>query len=124
MISLNKSNQKNTLCNVSTHICKCPAVQSSDPKSLARTEENLCKIIFPKNKTTIIILMTVVIQYDTSHLNLKSEDLSSNTFVETKTSALWAKLGGQVVVIFKPQNKKMHFISLFSKILETNIEPS
>ena len=29
--------------------------------------------------------MTVVIQYDTSHLNLKSEDLSSNTFVETKT---------------------------------------
>ena len=39
-------------------------------------------------------------------------------------TALWAKLGGQVVVIFKTQNKKIHFISLFSKILETNIEPS
>ena len=40
------------------------------------------------------------------------------------TNALWAKLGGQVGVIFKTQNKKKHFISLFSKILETNIEPS
>ena len=88
MISLNKSNQKNTLFNVSTHICECAAVQSCDPKSLARTEVNLCKIIFPKNKTTIIILMTVVIQYDKSHLNLKSEDLSSNTFVETKTAGV------------------------------------
>ena len=39
-------------------------------------------------------------------------------------SALWAKLGGQVEVIFKTQNKKIHFFSLFSKILETNIEPS
>ena len=33
--------------------------------------------------------MTVVIQYDTSHLNLKSEDLSSNTFVETKTNGVF-----------------------------------
>ena len=38
--------------------------------------------------------------------------------------ALRAKLGGQVVVIFKKRNKKIHFILLFSKILGTNIEPS
>ena len=104
MISLNKSNQKNTLFNVSTHICECAAVQSGDPKSLARTKENLCKIIFPKNKTTIIILMTVVIQYDTSHLNLKSEDLSSNTFVETKTAVLSCS-EGNINVDFFPKLK-------------------
>ena len=68
MISLNKSNQKNTLFNVSIHICECAAVQSGHPKSLARTEVNICKIIFPKNKTTIIILMTVVIKYANSYL--------------------------------------------------------
>ena len=39
------------------------------------------------------------------------------------TNALWAKLGGQVVVIFKT---KKHFICnfMFYYILETNIEPS
>ena len=74
MISLNKSNQKTTLFNVSTHICECAAVQSGHPKSLARTEVNICKIIFPKNKTTIIILMTIVIQYANSYLNLKNQD--------------------------------------------------
>ena len=38
--------------------------------------------------------------------------------------ALWAKLGDQVVVILKKRNEKIHFIKLFSEILETNIEPS
>ena len=33
----------------------------------------------------MIILITLVIQYGNSHLNLKSEDLRSNAFVETKT---------------------------------------
>ena len=74
MISLNKSNQKNTLFNVSTLICECTAVQSGHQKPLARTEVDICKIIFPKNKTTIIILMTVVIQYAYSYLNLKNQD--------------------------------------------------
>ena len=74
MTLLNKSNQKNTLFNVSTLICECAAVQSGHPKSLARTEVNLCKIIFPKNKTTIIILMTIVTEYANSYLNLKNQD--------------------------------------------------
>ena len=40
------------------------------------------------------------------------------------TSALWAKLGDQVVVSLKTKNKKIHFILLFSGTLETNNEPS
>ena len=69
MIFLNKNNQIYTLFNVSTHICECAAVQCGHPKSLARTEVNIYKIIFPKNKTNIIILMKVGIQYANSYFD-------------------------------------------------------
>ena len=85
MISLNKSNQKNTFFNVSTLICECAAVQSGHPKSPACTKDNLKRMSLWKKKVNSSILIMLVIQYDNSHLNLKSEDLSSNTFVETKT---------------------------------------
>ena len=74
MILLNENNQKYTLFNVSTHFCECAAVQSGHLKSPARTRVNLCKIIFPKNKATIINLMTVVIQYAYAYSNLKNQD--------------------------------------------------
>ena len=74
MILLNENNQKYTLFNVSTHFCECATVQSGHLKSPARTRVNLCKIIFPKNKATIINLMTVVIQYANAYSNLKNQD--------------------------------------------------
>ena len=74
MILLNENNQKYTLLNVSTHFCECAAVQSGHLKSLARTKVNLCKIILPKNKGTIINLMTVVIQYVDAYSNLTNQD--------------------------------------------------
>ena len=74
MILLNKSNQKYTLFNVSIHYFKCATVQSGHLKSSALTRVNLCKIIFPKNKATIAILMTFVIQYANTYLNLKNQD--------------------------------------------------
>ena len=40
------------------------------------------------------------------------------TFVVATNIALWAKLGGQVVLILKTRTKEIHFISLFSKFLE------
>ena len=86
MILLNKNNQIYTLFNVTTHFCECGTVQSGHLKSPARTKVNIYKIIFPKNKGTFIILMTVVIQYANAYFNLKNQDLRSNAFVETKTS--------------------------------------
>ena len=74
MILLNENNQKYTLFNLSTHFCKWATVQSGHLKSPARTRVNLCKIIFPKNKATIINLMTVVIQYANAYSNLKNQD--------------------------------------------------
>ena len=60
--------------NVSTHFCECGTVQSGHLKSPARTKVNIYKIIFPKNKGTFIILMTVVIQYANAYFNLKNQD--------------------------------------------------
>ena len=74
MILLNENNQKYTFFNVSTYFCECATVQSGHLKSPARTRVNLCKIIFPKNKATIINLMTVVIQYANAYSNLKNQD--------------------------------------------------
>ena len=74
MILLNKSNQKYTLFNVSIHYFKCATVQGGHLKSPARTRVKLCKIIFPKNKATIAILMTFVIQYAKTYFNLKNQD--------------------------------------------------
>ena len=39
--------------------------------------------------------------------------------LKTLTIALWPKLGGQVVVIFKTLNTKIFFMSLFFEIFET-----
>ena len=80
MILLNENNHKYTLFNVPTHFCECATVQSGHLKSPARTRVNLCKIILPKNKATIINLMTVVIQNANAYSNLKNQD-----FVQTKT---------------------------------------
>ena len=85
MILLNKNNQIYNLFNVLTHFCECGTVQSGHLKSPARTKVNIYKIIFPKNKGTFIILMTVVIQYANAYFNLKNQDLRSNAFVDTKT---------------------------------------
>ena len=85
MILLNENNQVCSLFNVTTHFCECGTVQSGHLKSPARTKVNIYKIIFPKNKGTFIILMTVVIQYANAYFNLKNQDLRSNAFVETKT---------------------------------------
>ena len=74
MILLNENNQKYTLLIVSTHFCECATVQSGHLKSPARTGVNFCKIIFPKNKATIINGMTVVIQYANAYSNLKNQD--------------------------------------------------
>ena len=74
MILLNKNNQIFTLFNVSTHFFECGTVQSGHLKSPARTKVNIYKIIFPKNKGTFIILMTVVIQYANAYFNLKNQD--------------------------------------------------
>ena len=86
MILLNKNNQIYTLFNISTHFCECGTVQSGHLKSPARTKLNIYKIIFPKNKGTFIILMTVVIQYDNAYINLKNQDFRCGTFVQTKTT--------------------------------------
>ena len=59
---------------VLNHFCECATVQSGHLKSPACTRVNLCKIIFPKNKATIINLMTVVIQYANAYSNLKNQD--------------------------------------------------
>ena len=74
MILLNKNNQIYTLFNVSTHFCECGTVQSGHLKSPARTKVNIYKIIFPKNKGTFTILMTVVIQYANAYFNLENQD--------------------------------------------------
>ena len=88
MILQNKSKHNYTLFNASTHFCECATllVHSGHPKSHARTKINLCKIIFPKHKATIIILIAVVIQYANSYLNLKNQAFGVGTFIQTKTS--------------------------------------
>ena len=74
MILMNKSNQKYTLFNETIHICECATVQSGRPRLTAHTGVNLCKIIFPKYKTNIILLMTIVIENANLYFNLKIED--------------------------------------------------
>ena len=84
MISQSNSNQKYSLFYKCFHLCTFTKVESGHQKPPARTNVNLWKISFWKNKVNMIILITLVIQYGNSHLNLKSEDLRSNAFVETK----------------------------------------
>ena len=88
MILRSNINQKYILFYKCSHLCIFALVQSGHSKSPARTKDNLKRISLWKKKVNISILITLVIQYDNSHLNLKSEDLSSNTFVETKTVGL------------------------------------
>ena len=90
MIFRSNSNQKYILLYKCSHLCIFTTVQSGHQKSPARTKVNLWKISLWENKVNMIILITVVIQYGNSHLNLKSEDLWSNTFVETKTCPHWS----------------------------------
>ena len=85
MILRSNSNKKYILFYEYSHFCFFATVQSGHQKSPARTKVNLWKISLWKNKVNMIILITLVIQCGNSHLNLKSEDLWSNTFVETKT---------------------------------------
>ena len=110
MILLNENNQKYTLFNVSTHFCECAAVQSGHLKSPARTRVNLCKIIFPKNKATIINLMTVVILYANAYSNLKNQDFwcghlrtdqdTSYPLAINSCSYLWLTQLFQVILCF------------------------
>ena len=86
MILRSNSNQKYILFYKCSHLCIFTTVQSGHQKSPARTKVNLWKISLWKNKVNMIILITLVIQYGNSHLNLKSEDLRSNAFVETNTA--------------------------------------
>ena len=86
MILQSNSNQKYILFYKCSHLCIFTTVQSGHQKSPARTKVNLWKISLWKNKVNMIILITLCIQYGNSHLNLKSEDLRSNAFVETKTT--------------------------------------
>ena len=86
MILRSNNNQKYILFYKCSHLCIFTTVQSGHHKSLARTKFNLWKICLWKNKVNMIILITLCIQYGNSHLNLKSEDLRSNAFVETKTA--------------------------------------
>ena len=74
MLLLNKINQNYTLFSVSIHYFKRATVQSSHPKSPARTRVNLSKIIFPKNIDTILSLMTFVIQDANTYSNLKNQN--------------------------------------------------
>ena len=115
MILRSNSNQKYILFYECSYLCMFATVQPGHPKSPARTNVNLWKISLWKNKVNIIILITLVIQYGNSNINLKSEDLWSNTFVETKTGApSFLRCQGPSMA---PMNLALYFYTHHSEII-------